>query len=64
MIYLDSSVALAYLLAEDCYPTNALWDQPIVSSRLLECEVWNRINTRRLADFYGELAAACSAGSP
>jgi hypothetical protein len=43
MIYLDSSVALAYLLAEDRYPTNALWDQPIVSSRLLECEVWNRI---------------------
>jgi hypothetical protein len=42
MIYLDSSVALAYLLAEDRYPTNALWDQPIVSSRLLECEVWSR----------------------
>ena len=25
MIYLDSSVALAYLLAEDRYPSNALW---------------------------------------
>ena len=48
MIYLDSSVALAYLLAEDRYPSNTLWDQPIVSSRLLECEVWNRINARRL----------------
>ena len=55
MIYLDSSVALAYLLAEDRYPTNALWDQPIVSSRLLECEVWNCINTRRLADSHGDL---------
>jgi predicted nucleic acid-binding protein len=55
MIYLDSSVALAYLLAEDRYPNNALWDQPIVSSRLLECEVWNRINTRRLANSHGDI---------
>ena len=55
MIYLDSSVALAYLLAEDRYPPNALWDQPVVSSRLLECEVWNRINTRRLADSHGDI---------
>ena len=48
MIYLDSSMALAYLLAEDRYPSNALWDQSIVSSRLVECEVWNRINARRI----------------
>jgi hypothetical protein len=26
MIKLDSSVALAYLLTEDRYPANALWD--------------------------------------
>ena len=55
MIYLDSSVALAYLLAEDRYPTHALWDQPIVSSRLHECEVCNRIDTRRLADSHGDI---------
>ena len=54
MIYLDSSVALAYLLAEDRYPSNALWDQSVVSSRLLECEVWNRINARRLQDSHGD----------
>jgi predicted nucleic acid-binding protein len=54
MIYLDSSVALAYLLAEDRYPSNALWDEPVISSRLLECEVWNRINARRLQDSHGE----------
>ena len=59
MIYLDSSVALAYLLAEDRYPPNALWHQPIVSSRLLECEVWNRINTRRLADSHGDIVRSC-----
>jgi hypothetical protein len=44
MIYLDSSVALAHLLAEDRFPPDLLWDQQLVSSRLLECEVWNRIN--------------------
>ena len=54
MIYLDSSVALAHLLAEDRYPPNTLWQQPIVSSRLLECEVWNRINARRLQDSHGD----------
>ena len=54
MIYLDSSVALAYLLAEDRYPPNTLWHQPIVSSRLLECEVWTRINARRLQDSHGD----------
>jgi hypothetical protein len=35
MIYLDSSVALAYLLAEDRFPPDILRDQPLVSSRLL-----------------------------
>ena len=56
MIYLDSSVALAHLLAEDRYPPDALWHQPLVSSRLLECEVWNRINARRLQGSHGDVA--------
>jgi predicted nucleic acid-binding protein len=56
MIYLDASVALAYLLAEDRYPSNALWQQQVVSSRLLECKVWNRINARRLQDSHGDAA--------
>jgi hypothetical protein len=43
MIYFDSSVALAHPLVEDRYPPDTLWHQPLVSSRLLECEVWNRI---------------------
>jgi hypothetical protein len=55
MIYLDSSVALAHLLAEDRYAPNALWRQPLVSSRLLECEVWNHINARRLKDTHGDV---------
>jgi hypothetical protein len=56
MIYLDSSVALAHLLAEDRYPPDTLWHQLLVSSRLVECEVWNRINARRLQDSHGEAA--------
>jgi hypothetical protein len=54
MIYLDSSVALAHLLAEDRFPPDLLWDQPLVSSRLLECEVWNRINAHQLQNSHGE----------
>jgi hypothetical protein len=54
MIYLDSSVALAHLLAEDRFPPDLLWDQPLVSSRLLECEIWNRINAHRLHDSHGD----------
>ena len=54
MIYLDSSVALAHLLAEDRFPPDELWDQQLVSSRLLECEIWNRINAQRLQNSHGE----------
>lgn len=45
MIYVDSSVVLAQLLAEDRLPGPTFWQTgPLVSSRLLEYEVWNRIN--------------------
>ena len=44
MIYLDSSVVLAQLLAEERHPKEDLWDQALVSSRLLEYEVWNRLH--------------------
>jgi predicted nucleic acid-binding protein len=55
MIYLDASVALAQLLAEDRYPDAAFWEEgPHVSSRLLEYEVWNRIKARGLATSHGE----------
>jgi hypothetical protein len=58
MTYLDSSVALAYLLAEDRCPSNALWHQQLFSSRLLECEVWTRINARRLQHSHGDAASS------
>jgi len=48
VIYLDTSVALAQLLAEDCVPAPALWARPIASSRLLQYEVWTRVHARGL----------------
>lgn len=35
MIYLDTSVALAHLLAEDRCPPPSLWEEDLFSSRLL-----------------------------
>jgi predicted nucleic acid-binding protein len=55
VIYVDTSVVLAQLLAEDRFPEPAFWQQgPLVSSRLLEYEVWNRINSRTLGPSHGE----------
>ena len=55
MIYVDSSVILAQLLAEDRYPDASFWNRgPLVSSRLIEYEVWNRIHSRGLADSHGD----------
>jgi predicted nucleic acid-binding protein len=56
MIYLDTSVALAQLLAEDRSPPAALWREPLIASRLLEYELWNRINARGLSRSHGEEA--------
>ena len=55
MIYLDSSVALAHLLAEDRVPPASLWAEPLVSSRLLEYELWTRIHARRLGPTHSDL---------
>jgi hypothetical protein len=56
VIYLDTSVALAHLLAEDRRPPDSLWQQPLVASRLLEYELWTRLNARGLGASHGELA--------
>ena len=57
MIYIDSSVVLAQILMEDRRPPQTLWSEILVSSRLLEYEVWNRVYARRLG-VAGEAAAA------
>jgi predicted nucleic acid-binding protein len=56
VIYLDTSVVLAQLLAEDRRPPASLWSEPLVASRLVEYEVWNRLNGRALAATHGDLA--------
>lgn len=58
MIYLDTSVALAHLLAEDRSPPETLWREPLIASRLLEYELWNRIHAGGLSGSHGEAARA------
>jgi hypothetical protein len=58
VIYLDTSVALAHLLAEDRSPPDSLWQQPLVSSRLLEYETWNRIHAQGLGRSHGHAVRA------
>lgn len=56
MIYIDTSVALSHLLAEDRQPPASLWAEALVSSRLLAYEVWTPLHARGLAGDYGEAA--------
>jgi predicted nucleic acid-binding protein len=48
VIYVDSSVLLAELLSESRRPPEAIWLEPMTSSRLLACDVWNRVHVRGL----------------
>ncbi len=54
MIYLDTSVVVAHLLAEDRTPPPSLWAETLVSSRLLEYEAWVRIHARSLTRSHTE----------
>lgn len=56
MIYLDTSVILAQLLAEDRRPTPSLWDQTLVGSRLVEYETWVRLHALRRTASHGDAA--------
>jgi hypothetical protein len=58
VIYLDTSVALAQLLAEDRAPPSSLWDEPLIASRLLQYEMWIRLNAMKLDRSHGEAARA------
>jgi predicted nucleic acid-binding protein len=50
MIYIDSSILIAQLLAEDRRPPASLWEGPLVSSRLLETETWITLHSRGKAE--------------
>jgi predicted nucleic acid-binding protein len=56
MIYVDTSVILAHVLAEDRSPADALWSATLVSSRLTHYETWTRLHARRLGTSHGDLA--------
>jgi predicted nucleic acid-binding protein len=57
VIYLDTSVLLAQLLAEDRVPPPELWEDTLVASRLVEFELWVRLNARGLGRSHAEPAA-------
>lgn len=54
LTYLDTSVALAHVLAEDRRPPDDLWACTLVSSRLLEFEMWTRVNARGLSQSHDQ----------
>ena len=58
MIYVDTSVLLAQLLAEDRVPAASLWRETLVASRLAEYELFTRLNARKLSASHGEAARA------
>lgn len=55
MIYLDASVLIAQLFAEDRRPPAELWSGSLTSSRLLEYEVWTRVHSRGMGARAGEI---------
>jgi len=58
LIYVDTSVVLAHLLAEDRTPPEKLWSEPLVASRLLHYETWARIHARGLGPSHSEAVRA------
>ena len=47
-------MALAHLLAEDRLPHDSIWQQTLVSSRLLKNELWTRIHGHGLSSSHSE----------
>ena len=55
-VYLDASAALAHLLSEDECPPEALWREPLTSSRLIQYEMWTTLHARGFAASHGDAA--------
>ena len=49
-------MALAHLLGEDRHPPESLWSESLVTSRLLQYELFVRLHARRLVTTHGEAA--------
>lgn len=48
MIYVDTSVVLAQVFAEGRVPPASIWRESLVSSRLLEYELWTQMRARNV----------------
>ena len=55
-VYLDASAALAQLLGETRFPPPSLWSESLVSSRLIQYEIWTTLHARGLAESHGDAA--------
>ena len=62
MIYVVSSVVLARLMFELRAPSALFWQEQLVSSRLLEYEIWNRLHAYGLAASHDQPASALLMG--
>jgi predicted nucleic acid-binding protein len=58
VIYVDTSVVLAHVLAEDRHPPAALWDEVLVGSQLVEYETWVRVHAAGLDETHHEAVQA------
>jgi predicted nucleic acid-binding protein len=63
MFYIDSSVALARLFREPRSPSASFWAEPMVASKLLEYEVWNRLHAYGRDGSHGAEARDLLAGA-
>jgi predicted nucleic acid-binding protein len=54
MTYVDTSVVLAHLLAEDRVPPPDVWTATPIASRLAVYETWTRVHARRLTATHGD----------
>ena len=57
MTYVETSVALAHLLAEDRQPPSRILSHTLVASRLIEYEIWTRLHALGLTGTHGEAAS-------
>jgi hypothetical protein len=56
VIYVDTSVVLARLFSETRRPADSFWAQTLISSALLQYEVWNRLHAMAQAGSLGTVA--------
>ncbi len=62
MIYLDTSVALAEVFGEQQRAPKWVWEQRLVSSRLLQYELWVRLKARKAGTQEIDIATDLLAG--